>query len=104
MKVFIKCKSPLLEKTLKSFLKDIETNSIKEADICLSDAKLKYHNTIIIGKDIKHPFTKDMLLFEISNYLQSSQNKLLEAQLNKAVQEIKNLQDKKINKIVKNIR
>ena len=63
MKVKIECDSPLLQYTLEYFLK----NYIDEKGILLTDNPEK--NGIIIGKDIKKPFTKTSLLLQIENLL-----------------------------------
>ena len=63
MKVKIECKSPLLQKSLEYFLKDyIDENGILITDDFEKDG-------IIIGKDIKKPFTKTSLVLQLQKKL-----------------------------------
>ncbi len=59
MKIKINCDSPLLQESLEIFLKDF----ISEEGIVISDNPEK--GTIIIGEDIKKPFTKASLLIQL---------------------------------------
>ncbi len=59
MKLKINCDSPLLQESLEIFLKDF----ISEEGIVISDNPKK--GTIIIGEDIKKPFTKTSLLIQL---------------------------------------
>ena len=59
MKVWIDCDSPLLEETLKIYLKEFISQNGK----IISDNPKK--GDIIIGKDIKKPFTKTSLLIQL---------------------------------------
>ncbi len=59
MKLKVDCDSPLLQESLEIFLKDF----ISEEGIIISDNPQK--GTIIIGKDIKKPFTKTSLLIQL---------------------------------------
>jgi len=59
MKLKINCDSPLLQESLEIFLKDF----LSEEGIVISDNPEK--GTIIIGEDIKKPFTKTSLLLQL---------------------------------------
>jgi len=63
MKVKIDCDSPLLQKSLEYFLKEY----IDENGIIISDNPQK--GDIIIGKDIKKPFTKISLLLQLEKII-----------------------------------
>ncbi len=65
MKVKINCDSPLLQETLEIFLKDFLSEDKKS--IAISDNCKK--GNIIIGKDIKKPFTKTSLLLQLEKIL-----------------------------------
>ena len=59
MKVKIECNSSLLQKSLEHFLKEyIDENGILITDNIEKDG-------IIIGKDIKKPFTKTSLILQL---------------------------------------
>ena len=88
MKFKIKCKSPLLQKTLEYFLKDY----LSENGVLISDDINE--NGIIIGKDIKKPFSKSNLLIQLEN-LNSSQT--FEEKLHQLIQEF----EKKLNILIK---
>ncbi|NPA55773.1 MAG: hypothetical protein GXO40_05335 [Epsilonproteobacteria bacterium] len=55
----IQCKSLLLQKALEEFLKDY----LSEDGLVISDTS----GDIIIGKDIKKPFSKSQLLLQLEN-------------------------------------
>ena len=59
MKYKIECKSLLLQKALEQFLKEY----LDEDGIIISDEK----GDIIIGKDIKKPFSKSQLLIQLES-------------------------------------
>ena len=59
MKVQINCDSPLLQETLEIYLKEFISKNGK----IVSDNAQK--GDIIIGKDIKKPFTKTSLLIQL---------------------------------------
>jgi hypothetical protein len=61
MKYKVSCDSLLLEKSLKIFLKKY----LSEDGILITDRNEK--NAILIGTDIKKPFTKSQLLLTLSN-------------------------------------
>ncbi|GAX87219.1 conserved hypothetical protein [Lebetimonas natsushimae] len=63
MKLKVDCDSPLLQYTLEYFLKDY----LNENGIIITDNPEK--NGIIIGKDIKKPFTKTSLLLQLEKIL-----------------------------------
>jgi len=62
MKLQINCDSPLLQETLEIFLKDF----LDKNGIVISDNPEK--GEIIIGRDIKKPFTKTSLMLQIEKY------------------------------------
>jgi hypothetical protein len=70
LKFRVECKSLLLQKALEEFLKDY----LDENGIVISDEK----GDIIIGKDIKKPFSKSQLLLQLKKISQSKQNFNLE--------------------------
>ena len=59
MKYKVECKSILLQKALEIFLKEY----LDENGKIISD----YEGDIIIGKDIKKPFSKSSLLIQLEN-------------------------------------
>ena len=59
MKYKVECKSLLLQKALEIFLKEY----LDENGKIISD----YEGDIIIGKDIKKPFSKSSLLIQLEN-------------------------------------
>jgi hypothetical protein len=63
LKLKVECDSPLLQYTLEYFLKDYLDNN----GIVITDNPEK--NGIIIGKDIKKPFTKTSLLLQLEKIL-----------------------------------
>ncbi len=63
MKVKIECNSPLLQKTLESFLKEY----ISEDGIIITDDPEK--EGIVIGKDIIKPFSKSSLLLQLEKLI-----------------------------------
>jgi hypothetical protein len=72
----VECKSLLLQKALEEFLKDY----LFEDGMVISDEK----GDIIIGKDIKKPFSRSQLLLQLEKIWQKRDNK----------KEIHNLDDK----------
>ena len=90
MKFKIDCDSPLLQKTLEIFLKDY----LDEDGITISDNKKR--GKIIIGKDIKKPFTKISLILQLEKILNKKlKSKTFEEKLDEIInnfkKEIKNL-------------
>ena len=67
MKYQVNCKSLLLQKALEEFLKDY----ISSDGLIISD----YNGDIIIGKDIKKPFSKSQLLIQLEALNQKQQIK-----------------------------
>ena len=65
MKYKISCKSLLLQKALEEFLKDY----LSDDGVVISDEK----GDIIIGKEIKKPFSKSQLLLQLEK-LESQKN------------------------------
>jgi len=90
MKFKIDCDSPLLQESLEIFLK----NYLDENGIIISDNEER--GKIIIGKDIKKPFTKTSLILQLEKILnQKLENKTFEEKLDEILEnfkkEIKNL-------------
>jgi len=67
LKYKISCKSLLLQKALEEFLKEY----ISDDGVVISD----YNGDIIIGKDIKKPFSKSQLLIQLEALNQKQQIK-----------------------------
>jgi hypothetical protein len=63
LKLKVECDSPLLQYTLEYFLRDY----LSDNGIIITDNPEK--NGIIIGKDIKKPFTKTSLLLQLEKIL-----------------------------------
>lgn len=64
MKIYVKCESPLLKKSLEIFLKD-KISPYANCDFVVSDKKLEVEKPVfIVGDDkyIKKPFSKSKLL------------------------------------------
>jgi len=80
LKFQIKCKSLLLQKALEEFLKDY----ISDDGLVISDEK----GDIIIGKDIKKPFSKEQLLNQLKeiHYIKSN-SKSFEEKLDSLIDE-----------------
>jgi len=80
LKFQIKCKSLLLQKALEEFLKDY----ISDDGLVISDEK----GDIIIGKDIKKPFSKEQLLNQLKEiYYIKSNSKSFEEKLDSLIDE-----------------
>ena len=90
MKFKIDCDSPLLQESLEVFLK----NYLDENGIIISDNEKR--GQIIIGKEIKKPFTKASLILQLEKILNKKlENKTFEEKLDEIIEnfkkEIKNL-------------
>ena len=81
MKVKIDCDSPLLQESLEIFLKDF----IDEKGIIISDNPDK--GEIIIGKDIKKPFTKISLLIQLEKLIKVDKKLSFEEELDRLIEE-----------------
>ena len=81
MKVKINCDSPLLQESLEIFLKEF----LDEEGIIISDNPNK--GDIIIGKDIKKPFTKVSLILQIEKIINSQKKPSFEEALDKLIDE-----------------
>ena len=84
MKFKIDCDSPLLQESLEIFLK----NYLDENGIIISDNEKR--GKIIIGKDIKKPFTKTSLILQLEKILNKSKNKTFEERLDEIIENFKN--------------
>jgi len=62
MKIKVDCDSPLLQESLEIFLKEF----ISEDGVVISDNPQK--GDIIIGEDIKKPFSKTSLLLQLEQF------------------------------------
>jgi len=91
MKVKINCDSPLLQETLEIFLKPY----IDENGVTISDNPQK--GEIIIGKDIKKPFTKTSLLIQLEKLLKIPKEKTFDEQLDELINEF----SKNLKKLIK---
>jgi hypothetical protein len=103
MRVFVYCKSPLLQKTLNIYLKDIKSDKIDICDFCVSDKKIKTKETFIIGKDIKHPFTKDELIASLKEFHTNLSYHDIKEKLSTTLKEIKKVRTKKIDDLAKRL-
>ena len=83
MKVKIDCDSPLLQESLEIFLKPF----LDKNGTVISDNPKK--GEIIIGKDIKKPFTKTSLLIQIENLLKIPKEKTFDEKLDEILEEFK---------------
>ena len=70
MRYKIECESLLLQKALENFLEDY----LDEDGVVISD----YEGDIIIGKDIKKPFSKSQLLLQLEKLEKNKKPKNLE--------------------------
>jgi len=104
MRLFIKCKSPLLQKTLDLYLKEFKTANLSIADFCVSDTKIKNKRTFIVSKDIKHPFTKDKLIAKLNDFYNRKKYSQIKGDLYKTIKELKKEQSKKIDSIAKRLK
>jgi len=85
MKFKIDCDSPLLQESLENFLK----NYLDENGIIISDNEKR--GQIIIGKEIKKPFTKASLILQLEKILnQKLENKTFEERLDEIIENFKN--------------
>ena len=83
MKVKIECKSPLLQKSLEYFLQEyIDENGVLITDDFEKDG-------IIIGKDIKKPFTKTSLILQLQKRITPIQTKTFESEFEEIFDEFK---------------
>ncbi len=100
MRVFIKCDSPLLQKSMYIFLKPFVT-SFKHCDFIISDRKFKSEKPLfIIGKDIKKPFGKDELLKSLNKFVDNCKDDTSQKIENKAIEDLHvNKLDKDIEKL-----
>jgi len=103
MRLFIRCKSPLLQKTLDIYLKELQTDDISICDFCVSDTKINGKKTFLIPKDIAHPFTKEQLLQTLKEFHNKEKYMEIKKDLSKTIQELKKEQNKKINSIAKGL-
>ena len=90
MKFQIRCDSPLLQETLEIYLKDFLSQNGK----IISDNPLK--GDIIIGKDIKKPFTKISLLLQLEKFVNSTK-KDFESELDALIEDF----SKKLKELIK---
>ncbi len=84
MRFRVECKSLLLQKALEGFLKDY----ISDDGMVISDEK----GDIIIGKDIKKPFSRSQLLLQLEKIWQKRDNK-------KEIHKVHNLDSKLDDKL-----
>jgi len=103
MKVYIKCKSPLLQRSLEIFLEDFTTSKPYISNFYISDKKIKDKKTFVVGKDIFFPFTKKELLSTLEKYYKDITSSQIEDSLKNALNEIKKVQSKKIDKLAKRL-
>ena len=84
MKVKVECNSKLLEYSLKYYLKDF----LDENGILITDDYSK--DGIIIGKDIKKPFSKTSLFLQLEKFINiKPKKKNLEEQIDEILNKCK---------------
>jgi Mg2+/Co2+ transporter CorC len=83
MQYKIVCNSPLLEYTLEYFLKD----HLSEKGIVITDNP--EINGILIGKDIKKPFTKTSLYIQLEKHLPIKKKIPIEKKIDMAIEKFK---------------
>ncbi len=91
MKIKINCDSPLLQESLEIFLKSY----IDKNGTIISDNPKK--GEIIIGKDIKKPFTKTSLLIQLEKLLKIPKEKTFDDLLDELINEF----TKNLKKLIK---
>ena len=91
MKIKINCDSPLLQESLEIFLKSY----IDKNGTIISDNPKK--GEIIIGKDIKKPFTKTSLLIQLEKLLKIPKEKTFDDLLDELIDEF----TKNLKKLIK---
>jgi hypothetical protein len=93
LKLKVKCDSPLLQYTLEYLLKEYLDNN----GIIITDNP--ENNGIVIGKDIKKPFTKASLLLQLENILniKHKKNETFEEKLDLLLNDFK----KNLTKLIK---
>lgn len=86
MKIKVECNSPLLQYTLEYFLKDF----LDDNGVVITDNPEK--KALIIGKDIKKPFTKTSLLLQLEKILniKNIKTKSFEEELDTLLENFKN--------------
>jgi len=89
MKVKIDCDSPLLEHSLKYFLKDY----LSDNGIVITDNPQK--DGLLIGKDIIKPFTKTTLLLQLEKHIPAKES--FEEKLDKLIDDFA----KKLKNLIK---
>jgi hypothetical protein len=86
LKIKVECNSPLLQYTLEYFLKDF----LDDNGVVITDNPEK--KALIIGKDIKKPFTKTSLLLQLEKILniKNIKTKSFEEELDTLLENFKN--------------
>jgi hypothetical protein len=79
MQYRIICNSPLLQYTLEYFLK----NQLDEKGEIITDNP--EIDGILIGKDIKKPFTKTSLIMQLEKRIPKTDNETIEEKIDKAI-------------------
>jgi len=91
MKVQIKCDSPLLQEALEFFLKPY----IDKKGVIITDNPQK--GKIVIGRDIKKPFTKTSLLIQLEKLLKVQKEKTFDDLLDELIDDF----TKNLKKLIK---
>ena len=92
MKYKIECKSLLLQKALENFL----DGYIDEDGLVISD----YEGDIIIGKDIKKPFSKSQLLIQLENLEKKPKNLEIDMSIFNEIQTKTKSFDEKLDELI----
>jgi len=91
MKLKVDCDSPLLQESLEIFLKEF----LDEKGKVISDNPKK--GDIIIGRDIKKPFTKTSLLIQLEKLTEKSFEEKFDEIFDEFKEKLKNLIKEYIN-------
>lgn len=108
MRIFLSCQSPLLKKSLNSFLEANITDEKSICDFIISDKKSKESKPLFLissekDTNLSLPFLKNELLLALEEFFQDLSNKEIKDELALALKEIKKEQNKKIKKLAKKI-
>lgn len=108
MRVFISCRSPLLQKSLNIFLTSLKTEERNICDFIVSDIKKDTSKPIFLisnkkDANLSMPFLKDELILNLEEFFKSLYNKEIKDELAYALKEIKKEQNQKIKNLAKKI-
>jgi len=88
MKIYIKCKSILLQKALDVFIADYKTTSLKDYEIVISDYMLKTKKFLfLIERDIKKPFSREQIIIKLKKFHKSKYQNINEDKIKLLLEE-----------------